>query len=78
LLDAGMIEAEAYFQGEVFESAVQFAQCEGTIPAPESAHAIHAAILHALAAREAGERKVILFNLSGHGLLDLGSYESFI
>ena len=49
---------------EVFESAVDFAQCEGTIPAPESAHAIHSAIRHALAAREAGEKKAILFNLS--------------
>ena len=78
LLAAGMIEAEAYHQGEVFESAVKFAQCEGTIPAPESAHAIHSAMLHALKARQAGERKVILFNLSGHGHFDLGAYESFL
>jgi tryptophan synthase beta chain len=78
LLAAGMIEAEAYHQGEVFESALKFAQCEGTIPAPESAHAIHSTIRHALAARESGERKVILFNLSGHGHFDLGAYESFL
>lgn len=78
LLAEGMIEAEAYHQGEVFESAVKFAQCEGTIPAPESAHAIHSTMLHALKAREAGERKVILFNLSGHGHFDLGAYESFL
>jgi tryptophan synthase beta chain len=78
LLAAGVIEAEAYHQGEVFESALKFAQCEGTIPAPESAHAIHSTILHALKAREAGERKVILFNLSGHGHFDLGAYESFL
>jgi tryptophan synthase beta chain len=78
LMAAKTIEAEAYFQGEVFESAVQFAQAEGTIPAPESAHAVHSAMLHALRAREAGEKKVILFNLSGHGLFDLSAYESYL
>ena len=78
LLAAGLIEAEAYHQGEVFESAVRFARCEGTIPAPESAHAIHSVVRHALAAREAGEKKVILFNLSGHGIFDLAAYESFL
>ncbi|MCC7415908.1 MAG: TrpB-like pyridoxal phosphate-dependent enzyme [Acidobacteria bacterium] len=78
LLDAGVIEAEAYGQREVFESAVKFARSEGTIPAPESAHAVHSAIRHALAAREAGERKVILFNLSGHGLFDLSAYDAFL
>jgi hypothetical protein len=62
LLDAGLIEAEAYHQGEVFESAIRFARCEGTIPAPESAHAIHSTILHALRAREEGKPTVILFN----------------
>jgi tryptophan synthase beta chain len=78
LLAHGVIEAEAYHQVEVFESAVKFAQCEGTIPAPETAHAVHSAIRHALAAREAGERKVILFNLSGHGHFDLSAYEAFL
>jgi tryptophan synthase beta chain len=78
LLAAGTIEAEAYRQGEVFDSAVKFAQCEGTIPAPESAHAVHSALRHALAARESGERKVILFNLSGHGHFDLAAYESYL
>jgi tryptophan synthase beta chain len=78
LLAANLIEAEAYAQGEVFRSAVRFAQCEGTIPAPESAHAIHSVIVHALEARESGEKKVILFNLSGHGLFDLGAYESYL
>ncbi len=78
LLDAGLIEAEAYPQGEVFTSAVKFAQCEGTIPAPESAHAIHSVTRHALAARESGERTVILFNLSGHGHFDLTAYESYL
>jgi tryptophan synthase beta chain len=78
VLAAKLIEAEAYAQGEVFASAIKFAQSEGTIPAPESAHAIHSAILHALEARKSGEKKVILFNLSGHGHFDLGSYESYL
>jgi tryptophan synthase beta chain len=78
VLALGLIEAEAYHQGEVFESAVKFAHCEGTIPAPESAHAIHSAMVHALRARESGESKVILFNLSGHGYFDMASYEKFL
>lgn len=78
LLAAGVIEAEAYYQGEVFESAVKFAQSEGTIPAPESAHAVHSVVQHALRAREEGKNTVILFNLSGHGAFDLASYESFL
>lgn len=78
LLAAGVIEAEAYDQHEVFESAMTFARTEGTVPAPESAHAIHCAVRHALAAREAGERRTILFNLSGHGHFDMAAYESFL
>jgi tryptophan synthase beta chain len=78
MLAAKMIEAEAYVQGDVFASAIKFAQCEGTIPAPESAHAIHSVILHALKARESGEKKVILFNLSGHGHFDLAAYDSYL
>jgi tryptophan synthase beta chain len=78
VLAAGLVEAEAYHQGEVFESAVKFARSEGTIPAPESAHAIHSVVRHALEAREAGEKKVIVFNLSGHGIFDLAAYESFL
>lgn len=78
VLSLGLIEAEAYHQGEIFESAVRFAQCEGTIPAPESAHAVHSTMVHALKARESGERKVILFNLSGHGYFDMASYEKFL
>jgi tryptophan synthase beta chain len=78
LLAAGAIEAEAYHQGEVFESAVTFARCEGTIPAPESAHAIHSVVRHAREAREAGRPTTILFNLSGHGLFDLAAYDSYI
>jgi tryptophan synthase beta chain len=78
VMAAKLIEAEAYAQGEVFASAMKFAQSEGTIPAPESAHAIHSAILHALEARKSGEKKVILFNLSGHGHFDLAAYESYL
>jgi tryptophan synthase beta chain len=78
VLDAGLIEAEAYDQKEVFESALLFAQCEGTIPAPESAHAIHSVIRHARKAKEEGKKKVILFNLSGHGHFDLTAYESYL
>jgi tryptophan synthase beta chain len=78
VLAAKLIEAEAYAQGEVFASAIKFAQCEGTIPAPESAHAIHSTIQHALKARESGEKKVILFNLSGHGHFDMAAYDSFL
>lgn len=78
LLAGKFIEAEAYNQGDCFASALRFAQCEGTIPAPESAHAIHSAVVHALEAREAGEKKVILFNLSGHGHFDLAAYESYL
>jgi tryptophan synthase beta chain len=78
LLAMKMIEAEAYHQGEVFQSAVEFARCEGTIPAPESAHAVHSAMVHALLARASGDRKVILFNLSGHGHFDLAAYDSFL
>jgi tryptophan synthase beta chain len=61
----------------VFEAAVQFAQTEGIVPAPESSHAVRAAIDEAIKAREEGQKRVILFNLSGHGLLDLASYEAF-
>ncbi len=77
LVDHGIIEAVAYPQKAVFEAAVQFARAEGTIPAPESAHAIRAVIDEAERAREAGESPTILFNLSGHGLLDLGAYDAY-
>ncbi len=77
LVEHGLIEARAYPQRPVFEAAVQFARAEGTIPAPESAHAVRAVIDEARASREAGTSPVILFNLSGHGLLDLGAYDSY-
>jgi tryptophan synthase beta chain len=78
LVDDGTIEATAYAQNGVFEAAIQFARTEGIIPAPESAHAIRAAIDEALSAREAGERRVILFNLSGHGHFDMGAYDAYL
>src|SRR5690606_20315864 len=67
LLHQGFIEAEAYGQRDVFEAAIRFAATEGIIPAPESAHAICAAIKEAERCKEAGESRVILFGLSGHG-----------
>jgi tryptophan synthase beta chain len=78
LVQAGRIKAAAYPQGKVFDAAVQFARTEGTIPAPETAHAIRAVIDEALAAKEAGAQKVILFSYSGHGLLDLGAYDDYL
>ncbi len=77
LFDEGVIEAVAVTQNPVFAAAVQFARSEGIIPAPESSHAILTAIDEALNAKEAGEKKVILFNLSGHGHFDLAGYRSY-
>jgi tryptophan synthase beta chain len=77
-LKLGLIEAEAYPQSQVFESATLFARSEGIVPAPESAHAIQAVAEEAVKAREAGEKRVLLFNLSGHGLLDLSAYETYL
>ena len=78
LVKAGVIEARAYRQNETFEAAVQFSRTEGIIPAPESAHAIRAAIVEALAAKEAGEERTILFGLSGHGHFDLAAYDAYL
>jgi tryptophan synthase beta chain len=78
LVDQGVVEAMAYPQNSVFQAAIQFARSEGIIPAPESAHAIRASIDEALRAREAGERRVILFNLSGHGHFDMGAYDAYL
>jgi tryptophan synthase beta chain len=74
----GLISAVAYPQLPVFEAAMIFAQTEGIVPAPESSHAIKAVVDEALAAKKTGEKKVILFNLSGHGLLDMQSYEAYM
>jgi tryptophan synthase beta chain len=78
LVHQGHIQARSYSQLPVFEAAVQFARTEGILPAPESSHAIRAAMDEALAAREEGRAKVILFCLSGHGHFDLASYESYL
>ncbi|MFZ1043790.1 MAG: TrpB-like pyridoxal phosphate-dependent enzyme [Anaerolineales bacterium] len=76
--NAGLIDAVAVKQKPTFEAAIQFARTEGIIPAPESAHAIRAAIDEALDAKKKGEKRVILFNLSGHGHFDLSAYEAFL
>jgi tryptophan synthase beta chain len=78
LVDDGVIEATAYAQNVVFQAAIQFARSEGIVPAPESAHAIRATIDEAMRARDAGERRVILFNLSGHGHFDMGAYDAYL
>ncbi|MDT0202523.1 TrpB-like pyridoxal phosphate-dependent enzyme [Nocardioides sp. AE5] len=74
----GLIEATALHQRECFEAGIEFARTEGIVPAPESAHALAQARREALAAKESGEEKVIVIQLSGHGLLELGAYEQFL
>jgi tryptophan synthase beta chain len=77
-LKLGLIEAAAFHQTNVFESATLFARTEGLVPAPESAHAIAAVAEEAIRAREENRPRVLLFNLSGHGLLDLSAYEAYL
>lgn len=77
LIEDNLIEAVDIAQLETFAAATLFAQSEGIIPAPESSHAIAAAIREAKKAKEAGESKVILFNLSGHGLIDMTAYDQY-
>ncbi len=77
LVNTGDIEAVAVHQTACFDAAVQFARAEGILPAPESSHAIRVAIDEALAAKEAGEDKTVLFCLSGHGHFDLSAYEAY-
>lgn len=78
LLHDGLIEAVAFEQQDIFEAAMLFAQSEGIVPAPESSHAIKAAIDEAVKAREAGESRTILFCLSGHGYFDMTAYDNFL
>ena len=78
LQQQGIIEPRAYDQQVVFQAGIDFARCEGIIPAPESSHAIKATIDEALQAKKENKKKVILFNLSGHGLLDLNGYDKFL
>ena len=77
LVKTGRMEAIAYPQGKVFEAGKLFANAEGKVAAPEACHGIRAAIDEALAAKETGEEKVILFNYCGHGFLDLAAYDDF-
>ncbi|MBP3482365.1 MAG: TrpB-like pyridoxal phosphate-dependent enzyme [Alistipes sp.] len=78
LLKDGLIEAQSVAQNETLAAGILFAKSEGIIPAPESTHAIAVAVREALKAKEAGEDKTILFNLSGHGVIDLYAYEQYL
>jgi tryptophan synthase beta chain len=73
----GIVEARAFHQNEIFQASQQFMRTEGIIPAPESAHAIRAAVIEAEAARDAGAQRTILFNLSGHGHFDMAAYDAY-
>jgi tryptophan synthase beta chain len=78
LVHEGHMEAAAYTQNQIFEAAVLFAKSQGIVAAPESSHAIKGAIDEAIAAREANEERVILFNLSGHGAYDMQAYDDYL
>jgi tryptophan synthase beta chain len=78
LVKAGLVEARAYAQNPAFEAAVNFARSEGIVPGPEPAHAIKATVEEALTAREAGEERVILLGLSGHGHFDMSAYDDYL
>jgi tryptophan synthase beta chain len=77
LLDKRLISAVAYNQIECFEAGVDFARVEGILPAPEATHAVKGAIDQALKCKQAGESKVILFNLCGHGHFDMQAYADY-
>ncbi len=77
LVEAGLVEAQAIPQLETFEAGVLFAKTEGIVPAPESTHAIAATIRAARECAKTGEKKTLLFNLSGHGHFDMGSYDRY-
>jgi len=78
LYHAGQIEAKSYRQNACFEGAILFSRSEGIVPAPESSHAVRAAIDEAVLAKEEGKEKTILFCLSGHGQLDMGAYDAYL
>ena len=78
LYDQGLMEAQSVPQMETFEAALTFARSEGIIPAPEAAHGVAGAIREAQAAKEAGEKRVILFNLCGHGHFDMSAYDAYL
>jgi tryptophan synthase beta chain len=78
LKNAGLIEATSTKQKAIFDAALSFTKAEGILPAPETSHAIWGAMAEALACKEAGESKTIVFNLSGHGHFDLASYDAYL
>jgi tryptophan synthase beta chain len=78
LVRAGLMQAVAYTQNQAFEAGVTFARTQGIVPGPEPTHAIRAAIDEAVQAREAGEERVILLNLSGHGHFDMSAYDDYL
>ena len=78
LIKDGLMRGEDIPQLESFDASMLFARTEGIIPAPESGHAIAATIREAIKCKESGEAKVLLFNLSGHGLIDMTAYESYL
>jgi tryptophan synthase beta chain len=78
LVKHGLIEPRAYKQNETFAAAVRFARCEAVLPGPEPAHAIRAVIEEAAGAKEAGEERVILLGLSGHGHFDMSAYDAYL
>jgi tryptophan synthase beta chain len=78
LVKHGHMEAKAYTQNQIFDAATRFARTQGIIPAPEPSHAIRAAIEEAEAAKQAGEERVILFNLCGHGHFDMQAYDDYL
>src|SRR5262249_32238034 len=78
LVRRGLMEARAYRQNDCFAEAVRFARSEGFLPAPEPSHALRAVAEEAAAAREAGDSRVILFGMCGHGHFDMSAYEAFL
>ncbi len=78
LVHEGLVEARAYSQNPTFEAGLTFARTEGIVPAPEVTHAIKATMDLALEAKEAVEKKTVLFNLCGHGHFDLAAYEQYL
>ena len=78
LMKDGFMEAVDIQQNESFKAGILFAQTEGIIPAPERCHAIAATVREALKCKETGEAKTILFNLSGHGFVDMSAYDQYL
>jgi tryptophan synthase beta chain len=78
LVKAGLVEPRAYRQNETFDAALRFARTEAILPAPEPSHAIRAVLDEAEAAKQAGEERVILFNLCGHGHFDMSAYDAYL